>query len=185
MLANELQQKYDDVIKNFAGKDRGTVLRNGSYDRKTLIEAVFTLMETSKVLIEQQQVKFPTAEEISEACLKKTESLLVKLSLNQGISSQTDSNANDVVKSDNHVLLIKKDDEDNSFTTESWSDVVSQNISKKLENIPVSKTILNKGGKGCIILPDESSCSDAKLLLQEEFNVEQQTKKPFSMQPRI
>ena len=87
---------------------------------------------------------------------------------------------------ESHVLLVNNPEgKNNDFTQESWAGVLKTNISKKLEEIPVKKVLLNKKGQGCIVLPDKSTCNNAKDLLKTEFDVTDESKKAKPLLPRL
>ena len=67
--------------------------------------------------------------------------------------------------------------ENRTFTKESFADVLKNNITKKLENIPVTKSIVNTKGEGILIFPSKTSCEMAKNSLSEVLEVKQSEKK--------
>ena len=68
----------------------------------------------------------------------------------------------------------KTEENNKSFSDETWSNAVKSNISKKLEKIPVIKALLNQKGQGCIVLPNKDTCTSAKILLEKDFEVTQE-----------
>ena len=66
--------------------------------------------------------------------------------------------------------------ENKKFTKESFAHVLKNNITKKLENIPVTKSIVNTKGEGILIFPNKTSCDMAKNSLSEVLEVKQSEK---------
>ena len=70
MDRNDILSQYNDTIKVFKNKTKDSVIRTGSYDRKMLIETVFSLMNISENLL---NAPYPSADVIAQACAVKTE----------------------------------------------------------------------------------------------------------------
>ena len=62
------------------------------------------------------------------------------------------------VMKEKHVIVIHgENDQDNTFSgfgENKWNEVVRKNVSTKLKDISVEKSLRTKDGKGCIFLPD-------------------------------
>ena len=87
---------------------------------------------------------------------------------------------------ESHVLIIENPEANKkTFSDEAWSNAVKSNISKKLEKIPLKKALLNSKGQGCIVLPNKDTCTNAKTLLDKDFNVNQESKKANPLLPRL
>ena len=72
------------------------------------------------------------------------------------------------------VLLISPqvDDPNNSdkkFGKEQWTTVVKKNVSKKLNEVPVTKTILTKEGKGFVAFNSIEERDKAEAILADEY----------------
>ena len=91
------------------------------------------------------------------------------------------------INSEKHVLAVDGSNEDSNdkILPDTWSQVVKSDISEKLKNVPVSKTVLSKNGKGCIFLPDEKGLKDAKEALSGSYRVNATSKKPTTILPKI
>ena len=86
------------------------------------------------------------------------------------------------------VLIIKnirKEDITATGNKKSFSSVLQKNITKKLEDIPVTRTIINKRDEAVLKFPSVQSCKDAKNLLKDSFDVSNSTRKQPMILPRI
>ena len=180
MDRNDILSQYNDTIKVFKNKTKDSVIRTGSYDRKMLIETVFSLMNISENLL---NATYPSADVIAQACAVKTEQVLENFlpKCSSPVTKKIPQRS-----PDERVLIVENSEaDDGNFTNEKWTDVVNRKISKKLKNIPVVKNVVNRSGKGCLILPSEDSLNEAKNALQDDFNVKTQEKKVNKIMPRL
>ena len=90
-----------------------------------------------------------------------------------------------IVSNEKQVLVISDIDEKDIKEDKSFSDALKENLSEKLDGIPVSKTTLNREGKAILIFPTPESCTQAKESLQKDYEVENSDRKPTMIQPRI
>lgn len=78
------------------------------------------------------------------------------------------------------------EDEDNtSYTKQQWSDVVANGISKKLKDIPVEGTTINKEGKGCVFFPSKEAQEKAKQVLNDDFTLVSKSKPKRNVLPKL
>ena len=90
-----------------------------------------------------------------------------------------------IVSNEKQVLVISDIDEKDIKEDKSFSDALKENLSEKLDGIPVSKTTLNREGKAILIFPTPESCTQAKESLQKDYEVENSDRKPTMILPRI
>ena len=62
---------------------------------------------------------------------------------------------------------------------------MKKSISKKLQNIPVTKYGASKDGKGCILFLNQEAQNQAEEALKEVFNVTVKVNKPNKIMPKI
>ena len=180
-----LLAQFNDSTKVFKNKSKDSVTKTSSYDRKMLIETVYSLMEICENLLKGPS---PSVDEIANACMQKTKEVLVEI-LPKLINPDTDNknvSRKTPISADERVLIVENSSsEGGTFTNESWTEVVNRKISKKLKNIPVVRNVVNKNGKGCLILPSEETLNHAKTALEDEFTVQHQERKINTLMPRL
>ena len=185
-----LKRKFDDAVSPFKGKDKKTVLKNGSFNRETLIETVFSLIDVCEGVFtaESKSNSLLNAKDIALACAETTEAVLKKFLPQQGTFTNsapavsTKSRPSDA----SHVLVVEeKGSDDGKFTTTTWSDVVRNSISEKLKDVQVSSTTVNRQGQGCIFLPSEKACADAKKALDSDFKLTATPKNGNKLWPKL
>ena len=86
-------------------------------------------------------------------------------------------------ESNEHILIVNTNNQE-KFSKDSWANAQNK-ISEKLKDIPVKKSVLNRNGKGCLILPDENSTAEAREILKDEYYVEKSTSKRSVLLPRL
>ena len=108
------------------------------------------------------------------------------------IAVPAQSNVTDTLPLDKHVVLIHGEndqtDKFKGFDDTEWTEVVKKNLSKKLHDVPIKKSVHTKDGKGCLILPDAASAAKVRSALQEKYNVEVTSKsnaKTGSLLPKM
>ena len=168
---DDIKLKYHDATYAFKDKDKKTLLKNGAFDRNMLIDTVLTLTTICGTLFEMQNSSTIDEEKLSESFAKKAETLIEKV-INKKFP-EVESGGEKPKEDDQHIIVLESKDEENSgsFNERTWAEAVKSNISVKLKDVPVSKTFLDRAGKGRIILPDEKTCNDAKTVLENDFNV--------------
>ena len=90
-----------------------------------------------------------------------------------------------IVSNEKQVLIINDINKKDIKEDKSFSEALKENLSNKLQGIPISKTTLNREGKAVLKFPDPESCTQAKASLQKDYNVENSDRKPTIIQPRI
>ena len=90
-----------------------------------------------------------------------------------------------VVLNNKQVLVINdlaKSDIDHGKL---FSSALKNNLSEKLEGIPVTKSTISKQGKAILTFPDSDSCNEAKKSLETNFNVTNSDRKQKIIMPRV
>ena len=204
-----LKKKFDDAVSPFKGKEKENIQKNGSFDRKMLIETVFALIDVCENAFDVQTQQSCNTENIAEACAERTEavlrkfmektttqtekcaerteSVLRKFLVKTSSPTDTANAASKMRDSDvSHVLVVENKDSDSErYTSATWSDVVRSSISNKLKDVPVSNTIVNRQGQGCIFLPSEKACADAKKALDSDFKLSATEKNSNKLWPKL
>ena len=90
---------------------------------------------------------------------------------------------NSIVK--HSVLIQPKDTTQTSFTNEAWAEVVKTSLSKKLNNVPVEKTVLTNSGIGYMVFPDKNTRDMAVENLKNDCTVTAQDKNTKTLYPKI
>lgn len=183
-----LRKKFDDAVAPFKGKDKKTILKNSSFDRQTLTETVFSLMNVCDSLFDCKNTCSADTEKLAVAVAERTGAILKKLLPEQSnIVDPKPIAAAGIRESDTtHVLVVEdKNSEGEKFTRETWSDVVKSSISKKLKDVPVSNTTVNSQGQGCIFLPSEKACTDAQKALDEDYKLSAAPKNSSKQWPKL
>ena len=90
-----------------------------------------------------------------------------------------------IVSNEKQVLIINDINKKDIKEDKSFSEALKENLSNKLEGIPVSKSTLTREGKAVLMFPNPESCTQAKASLQKDYDVENSDRKPIIIQPRI
>ena len=90
-----------------------------------------------------------------------------------------------IVSNEQQVLIINDINKKDIKEDKSFSEALKENLSNKLEGIPVSKSTLTREGKAVLMFPNPESCTQAKASLQKDYDVENSDRKPTIIQPRI
>ena len=99
--------------------------------------------------------------------------------------SKYSSSKKQIVSNEKQVLIINDINKNDIKEDKLFSDALKENLSDKLEGIPVSKTTLNREGKAILMFPTPESCTQAKESLQKDYDVKNSDRKPTIIQPRI
>lgn len=107
----------------------------------------------------------------------------------------TDSNKNKEVTSHRdlhdtqtkHTILVKPDINNvgEKFSSETWSDVVKKSIKPMLKNVPVTKSVITKNGKGVLFFPNQETRNEAAKNLKETCSIEVQDKNYKTILPKL
>ena len=190
MELNDLSQRLHDATSSFRGKSKQSVLKNSAFDRNLLIDTVFSLITVSEGLMKLNQVNDDNMKNLSDLFAEKTEAMIKKILVDRQVAEPNELSEKRPVHKENHVLIVdnitgNETSSEENFSTQSWADTVKTNISKKLKNIPVTKATVNKQGKGCIFLPNETALSSAQKALENEYNVSKSTRKANIVLPKL
>ena len=88
------------------------------------------------------------------------------------------------------VLIIKSISKEDIKTSaagnkKSFASVLQENLSGKLEEIPVTKVMINRQNEAVLKFPTVESCNEAKIELQGDFDVSNSNRKQPVILPRI
>ena len=139
-----------------------------------MIETFITLIQVCDSLMEEQNTGVLHVNALADECYKKTETLIKKL-LSESRDPKKSASLKGIEKT-NVLLVSRNNDTEESSSENSWADIVKNSISFKLREVPVSSTVVSRGGDGVIFLPSEKSLTDAKNLLNSEFKVTESAK---------
>ena len=93
---------------------------------------------------------------------------------------------NNSVAKEKHVVLVEiKDNQGEIFDSMAWNEIVKNKLGPSLKNVPIEKAVLNKQGKGCLILPNKEAQNEVKAALESDFNVTASTKPKKNVSPKI
>ena len=85
-----------------------------------------------------------------------------------------------------HTILVKPDTNDGEkFSAETWNQVVKQSIKPKLRNVPVTKSVITKNGKGVLFFPNQETRNEAAKHLKETCSIEVQDKSYKTILPKL
>ena len=105
-----------------------------------------------------------------------------------GTFSQVRANdsANEKPNTTHKILLEPKDKENESnFSEEKWNEIVKQTIAPKLKNIPVSKALRSKAGKGVLLFPTAESRDIALSSLKDDCTLEAEDEEIKKLYPKV
>ena len=84
-----------------------------------------------------------------------------------------------------HTLCVEPNEQESKFSEEKWNEVVKSTIEPKLKDIPVSKVLRSKNGKGIIFFPSEETRNQAVLNLENIYRLESEDKTPKKIYPKV
>ena len=125
-------------------------------------------------------------EEITEKIIKNVaEKTEVELSKRLPDPKQTENPKKKIISNKEQVLVIDGIDKEDIKHGKTFSEALKDNLSDKLQGIPVSKATVNKEGKAILIFPTPETCTQAKESLKTEYDVKNSDRKPTIVQPRL
>ena len=191
-------KQFSDAMRPFKGKNKAQVHATGSFIREKLVDSTFSLHEvceslfTSVISIAKSNTQPDTVNLINDMSRKMQETMAtlmkeMETNIAQNLNVVANSKKNDMPKMNEvkHVLTVENKDDGEKFTQQKWNEVVSSNISKKLKEIPVEKTVISKEGKGCVFFPSKEAQNTAKQALENDFKVVSSTKSKRSLLPKL
>ena len=188
-----------DVDKNLKGKSTtDDILKHGAFTREILANMVLTLrsglLDVFEVLKDYDTKHSPyvTKEDLKD-CLEQILSENIPKMIENSIKTQmnfgtvgNDDSLDTEPQKEKHTVIIKNVNDDNGkFTKNEWTTVVKKNISDKLNNVPVQKSILTKDGTGCVFVPDANTLQHAKNVIQYDFEIETKSSIQKKMLPKM
>ena len=193
-VKNEILQshlQYSDATRVFGDKSKSDVVEKGTYTRKILGDAVFSLRSVCDQLF---KVVLKLSENQSgsdvERMAKKVEDMFNTRfdNFTQQISpTRPDTNipAATNLQKEKHVIVIKDKNSDAKYNAQTWSTVVKGSLESQLKEIPVNRSLLNKAGAGCLFFPNKKAQEDAQSVLEPLYNVETSTTPVKDILPKI
>ena len=195
----ELKQSFEDVISAFSlkGKTHTQLVKNGSYKREQLAEALVKVMEIcdKTMTMYENEVSSPiTADtivpKVQDAIGNMVPTLVSEIMKNSvhtnnkeiGHSSSIVSSKTDMER---HVIVIKEKEDGSKFNEHTWAGVVKGTLQTELQNIPVNKSLLSKDGHGCLFFPNKKAQAEAKLALEPLFEVTTDSRPKKRVMPKI
>ena len=192
---DEVKRVNDVLLK---GKTMKGLTDNSNFTRNILIDAIECLRNVSYKLLENtgkmidglkpvppsntEAVSVNEIENVVKTMIPQVVKLTIDAMKEQDKELLKDTNTDD----EKHVVIIEdKQDTGKIFTKDQWSDVVKQSVTNKLKTVPVSKAVLTKEGKVCLIVPTKEAQNNAKTNLENEFNVTTNSSKIKQLLPKM
>ena len=96
----------------------------------------------------------------------------------------------EVATDEKHVVLLEQhtpisDGTKQPFTQKEWSDVVKNDISGRLQHVPITKSVLTKEGKGCVFVPNKEAQDQVKAALEDNYTVTANTNNQKKLLPKL
>ena len=191
--------QYNDALKSYNGKGKEVVHSKGCYKRENLIDSMFSLKDVCETMfsamgeiLESDCMGVSMTEKVSkmlEASLNKiTDKMISKVSnaSNPAENVPVVDLCSQSSEKEKHVVILQDKDEDaDGYSASAWNEVVRKKLSTSLKNIPVTKSVLSKEGKGCLILPNKEAQQNAKAALENDFCVVVDSKPKKRILPKM
>ena len=129
----KIKAKFMDASKNFKGKTKENIKDTSSYDRKMLIDAVYSLIDIADNLVSTVEKENSYLDKLAKEFTAKTEGMIGKLIGNN--NNNENQNVKESISSEKHVLVVDGTNEDSNdkISADTWSQVVKSDLSKKLK----------------------------------------------------
>ena len=125
-------------------------------------------------------------EDITERIVKKVaERTEVELSKLLPDPKKAEKPKKKIISNKEQVLVIDGIDKNDIKQGKTFSEALKDNLSDKLQGIPVSKATVNREGKAILIFPTPETCTQAKESLKTNYDVKNSDRKPTIVQPRL
>ena len=201
MIIRDELGKVSTILK---GKTPQEVTSDRKFSRDVLIDALFSVknsclksLEIAGKLIDKHEKSSPvnpdnttdTKNDVVEMVKKLLPDIIA--STVQCLKKQTtEPEKAEVVTEERHVVLLEQntpesDGATRSFTKEQWSKVVKNDISGRLQNVPITKSVLTKEGKGCVVVPTKQAQDQVKEALKDNFIVTADTNNQKKLLPKL
>ena len=185
--------QLENASSPYLGKTMEAIHGNGTVNkREKLIDAVLSMKDASEKMLAtilEMANMLTSKATISENIVNVLEHSFNKMSAdlsNNLVKALLPPCKKDSVADEKHVVFVDmKDDTEEPFDERGWNDVVKTKLTPTLKKVPIVKTVLNKAGKGCIILPDKEAQEDVKSVLENEFKVTTSTKPRKNVLPKL
>ena len=155
------------------------IMDNVSKFKETLTDLEATLNDYMAINKNHEAVTEKIIQKIADVTKAELKKCFPQSSQNEKVPKKQ------IVSNEKQVLIINDINKEDIKEDKSFSEALKENLSNKLQGIPISKTTLNREGKAVLKFPDPESCTQAKASLQKDYNVENSDRKPTIIQPRI
>ena len=155
------------------------IMDNVSKFKETLSDLEATLNDYMAINKNHEEVTEKIIQKIADVTKAELKKCFPQSSQNEKVPKKR------IVSNEKQVLIINDINKKDIKEDKSFSEALKENLSNKLEGIPVSKTTLNREGKAVLMFPNPESCIQAKASLQKDYDVENSDRKPTIIQPRI
>ena len=186
----KLKQTFNDVTTtlNLQGKTP-TQLNSSTYKKEVLAEALITVVDVCQNALNlldrknnPQDVVDQIANKVQNVIAKMVPELVADV-LKKDVNTVTKEN---IQEKEKHVIILENnEDSESKYDKNTWSQVVKSNISNKLKNVPVQKSVVTKSGQGCIFFPTKDDQAHAQSILQDDFKVSSSTNKVKFLLPKL
>ena len=171
-----LKSSFNDVTTTFNLKGKSLdQLKGSSYKKETLAEALITVIDICQNtinLLDKENNPQGFVDQIASKVQNALAKMVPELVANVLKKDENTAPKESIQDREKHVIILEdKNDSENKYDESTWSQVVKSNISKKLKNVPVQKSVVTKSGQGCIFFPTKDDQAQAHSILQDEFKV--------------
>ena len=185
-----LKNSFNDVKTTFnlQGKNLAQ-LNTSAYKKETLAEALITVIDICQNtinLLDKENNPQGFVDQIASKVQNALAKMVPELVANVLKKDENTAPKESIQDREKHVIILEdKNDSENKYDETTWSQVVKFNISKKLKNVPVQKSVVTKAGQGCIFFPTKDDQAQAHSILQGEFKVSSSTNKVKLLLPKL
>lgn len=185
-----LKSSFNDVTTTFNLKGKNLdQLKSSAYKKETLAEALITVIDICQNtinLLDKENNPQDFVEQIANKVQNALAKMVPELVANVLKKDENTAPKESIQDREKHVIILEdKNDSENKYDESTWSQVVKSNISKKLKNVPVQKSVVTKSGQGCIFFPTKDDQAQAHSILQDEFKVSSSTNKVKLLLPKL
>ena len=180
-----VKSQLNDVLKLYQSKTREFVIQTGSFRRDVLTDTVFALKDIAEKLVKmvdtlQSDVRIENKVEtlLHEALPRILQQTLLQQK-DQAVDIDQPVNQRNLEK---HAVI--NEPENGNFNKDTWAETLKR-VDQKLVNVPVKKNLVNRDGKGYILLPDLESQQRAEVALRNDFVVTASTRQNTKLLPKM
>lgn len=176
--------QYDDVARLLNGKNKESIVEQGVYTRKVLVDAVFSLKGVCDNLFQaiMKLSEKNTTSDVDKMVSKFEDMVNTRFdNLAQQISSHSNAGNSQVVnfpalpvvnqETEKHMIIVNEKGNSGGLNEQSWASMVKGTLGDSLKEIPMNRSMLNKSGQGCLYFPNKKAQEDAQSVLEPLFDV--------------